>query len=121
MSTVGADGEAWKRFAAQVKARRTKLGLTQAEVVERSERLLSVPVLQVIEGAKRDRFKRRTLLGLARALEWTDDSPDLILAGGEPAARRDGDDVLEALDDIKAGLGRLERALAARRSEPNGR
>lgn len=124
MRDVEATADQWDHFAKIVRSRRESLGLTQKEVAERSHGMLSAQVLQLVEGAKRARYRRRSLLGLMRVLGWSDESLERTLAGENPEARSAGQAskaVEDALAEIRSGVGHLERALADRANDPAGR
>lgn len=106
--------DAWQRVAEQVIARRLRLGLTQAEVADRSGGGVSLPVVQVAEGARQpnDTMALRTARALSRALGWTDDSVERIVAGGEPV-----DASALAADPVAAELHALVGEVHALRSE----
>lgn len=107
--------EGARRLAAAVKSARSTLGITQKEVAARSG-VFATPTLQTIESASRTNFSRRTLTGLCRALNWTDDSIELVIAGHAPVARPTayGDDVVSALEEMRRALAKLEQAVAPR-------
>lgn len=83
--------EQMQRVAAAVVERRGSA--TQDEVVAKAGSGLSKPVLSIIENARQDSFKPRTLLALCRGLGWTPDSIDRILDGQPP---REVDNDLDA-------------------------
>lgn len=89
----------WRRLAEHVVRRRAELGLTQAEVAEAGQ--FSVDRLQAIEAAERTSYRPTTLGALARGLQWTADSVDVVLAGGEPTPRPPGE--LPALTQSASG------------------
>lgn len=72
----------WRAVANKVAGRRMQLGLSQKEAAAKAG--ISEANWNVIENARQERYKPRTLVGVCRALEWTTDSIDRVLAGGEP-------------------------------------
>lgn len=71
-----------QRLAQYVVARRSELGLTQAEAAALAQ--LAVATIQVIEAAEQERFRPVTMGAVDRALSWAPGSVASILAGGEP-------------------------------------
>ena len=79
----------WTELAEIVKARRDQMGLTQDDVANRANtrmdnQVLSTATIRIIEAAKRTGYRPRTLIGLARALDWPDDAVPRLLAGAAP-------------------------------------
>jgi transcriptional regulator with XRE-family HTH domain len=74
--------ESWERVAEAVRNRRHSLGLTQVEAAAAGG--VSEPTWYLIEHARQDRYKPRTLRGIARALEWPEDAIDRIRRGEDP-------------------------------------
>lgn len=124
--TVRGDREGWQRVAARVTTRRIQeLGLNADDVVERSGRRISLTVLSLIENARQDAYATRVIAGLCAALDWTSDSIERVLAGGEPVEVEHESRAEPSEQDRR--LDRLERELAALRAElglpprqPNG-
>lgn len=75
----------WQDVATAVTQRRHHLGLTQAEAVARSSGLISLPVWSHIENARQTDYRARSLVGVARALDWPPDAITQILNGTDPA------------------------------------
>lgn len=115
---IGEEGA--RRLGKVVKDAREGRGLTQPELVERSGGAFTVSTLQVVERGVRSRLAPKTLRGLAKALEWTEESPGRVVEGLDPVPLEQYDDVWAALDQIRSGLGQLERGLASRGSRPAG-
>ena len=69
----------WQTLADAVRHRRLELGLTQQQVSERGA--VSLPSVQNVERGLPHTYRDRTLIGLARALDWPLDAVDRILAG----------------------------------------
>jgi len=74
----------WTEIGQLVKARRDQLGLTQQDVANRANermgnQVLSTANLRIIEMAGRGSYRVRTMIGLARALDWPDNAIDLLL------------------------------------------
>lgn len=72
-----------------VRRRREQLGLSQEEAAARSGGLISTANLRVVEAAGRPSLRARSVLGLARALDWPDDALERIASGDDPARWRD--------------------------------
>lgn len=95
-------GDAWRRVGDAIRARRTELRLTQKEAARAGG--LSEPVWNVIEGARQTNYRLDTLHGVTRALGWSADSIDRILAGDEPTVQTRG---LVPLADAGAEVAEL--------------
>jgi hypothetical protein len=80
------DHESWQRLGAHVTRRRSELGLSQPEVVNRGGP--SVSVQREIEKALKDRYTDRVIGPLERVLGWQAGSVQSILSGGEPTVVR---------------------------------
>ncbi len=78
----GVDQRTWEQAGAEVKARREDLHLTQSALAEKAG--LSLAIVQVIEGGRKESYRRSTLVALARALDWPKDAIDRLLAGDDP-------------------------------------
>ncbi|MEU6661197.1 helix-turn-helix domain-containing protein [Streptomyces sp. NPDC046821] len=77
----------WERLGRAFADAREALGLTQVQVAERLH--VSRTPIQAIERGSQGKGKAftkvsNTMRSYARLLDWTDDSPDNVLAGGEP-------------------------------------
>ena len=70
----------WERLGAEVRDRRSALGLTQADVTARGGP--SVLTLRAIENNRAGRMTPRLRRALETALNWAPGSIDAILAGG---------------------------------------
>jgi hypothetical protein len=110
--TNDSDAEAWGRVARQVRGRREALNLTQEEAVARADGGISKPVWSLIENARQYHYKRRTLVAVCRALGWTPNSIDAILAGGAP---------IDELPAITVPSGRIAEAARQAREEAERR
>ena len=108
--------EDWKRVAATVRHRRAELGLSQEEAASASEGMISSANWRVIEGAGRTKYRPSSLIGVARALGWSDDSVERILAGGPPLinAPTSGDfgALYDAMNPEQAAIRRLQQTVA---------
>lgn len=96
------------------------LGLTATQTVDRAGGGLSVAVLSLIENARRDSYTVRTLLALARALDWPDDAISRILAGRPPdedLVERDTRSLEDRLAELEDQLRALREELAAEREQ----
>lgn len=113
---IGTEGA--RRLARAVKAERERRRWTQRQVAERSAGAFAPSTLQTVERGKNPRVAPRTLHGLRVAFHWTDDSIDLILKGDTPVAQKtdDGDEIARAVELIRSGVDRLERAVASRQA-----
>jgi len=78
----------WDNLARAVRRRRTDLGLTQADLAARDNQL-SVATLRRIEAAAATSYRDLQLAALARALGWTSDTVDRLLASEQPAPEDD--------------------------------
>lgn len=73
----------WAEVGPILKRRREiELGLTQPQLAERAD--LSVPMIQVLEGGRRDSFSGVTIGKIARGLAWPSDAIERLLAGERP-------------------------------------
>lgn len=111
----------WRRLAEAVARRRVELGrITQAELAHRAD--LSVDRIQAIEGAKKDRYRKTTLLALETALDWEPGSVTAVLAGRDPVPKGRqvpsnaelGEDLLRQIDELQAVI---DRRLGQRNSQ----
>ncbi len=101
---------AWQDLADAVRQRRHQLGLTQQQVSERGA--VSLPSVQNVERGQPHTYRDRTLIGLARALDWKLDAASRILDGADPAT-------LEAATrKINARLDQVAADIAAASGEP---
>jgi transcriptional regulator with XRE-family HTH domain len=69
----------WERLGHEVHARRTELGLTQADVAERGGP--SVETLRTVENNRAGRLSPRMRRALERVLGWGSGTIDAVLAG----------------------------------------
>jgi transcriptional regulator with XRE-family HTH domain len=69
----------WEKLGHDVRARRTELGLTQAEVADRGGP--SVETLRTVENNRAGRLSPRMRRALERVLGWESGSIDAVLAG----------------------------------------
>jgi hypothetical protein len=83
-SPVEFDESMRRAIADAVRARRTVLGISQEEVAARSAGMISTANVRVFEGVGRPTFRARSLVGLARALDWPDDAVERIANGADP-------------------------------------
>ena len=99
-----------QRVAAAIIARRDELNITQAQAVERADGGVSMPSWSLIENGRQGSYKARTLGGVCRALGWSTDSIERLLAGEppgllEPPTRPQDDDELA---ELRARVQELE-------------
>lgn len=118
---VSAAPEQWKDVAERVRGRRLALGLNQHQVGA------SRSVVSNLESCKQHSYARRSLADVARALQWTPDSIERILSGGDPveadrqAAEHDRIAALEAaLPRLEAELQEVKAALASEMAQVKG-
>jgi transcriptional regulator with XRE-family HTH domain len=76
----------WEKVGHEVRARRTDLGLTQAEVADRGGP--SVETLRMVENNRAGRLSPRMRRALERALQWESGSVDAVLEGGSATVAR---------------------------------
>lgn len=69
----------WKNVAERMRSRRLDLGLTMKEAAHIAG--ISEPQWDVMENARRDTFRTRSLRGVERALKWHPGAIDALLAG----------------------------------------
>lgn len=72
----------WQRLAAEVKARRRRLGLSQIALAARAR--VSRSTITSLEQGANPGYRDETLHAVARALEWGWDSLHRILNGQQP-------------------------------------
>jgi transcriptional regulator with XRE-family HTH domain len=108
--TVIAESEQWAAVASAVRERRASLGFTHTQVA--ADGRVSLNVWSLLENNKQTKYRRRTLVAVAKALQWPDDALLRILDGLEPvdaqAARRNDPDDGETVT-LPAGLARRLR------------
>lgn len=96
----------WENLARTVRRRRTDLGLTQAELAARDDQL-SVATLRRIEASAATSYRDLQLAALARALGWTSDTVDRLLAGERPGSEVDPA-VVQGEPDAQPGDDEIE-------------
>lgn len=105
----------WERLAKLVRARRKQLRMTQAQLGAESG--TSEPTVRHLEAQVRQTFSDDTLIAISKALGWSPDSIDRVLAGNEPVVdaglaggyeRERDEDIRELLATVAA----LERRVA---------
>lgn len=97
----------WARLAAQVRQRRTELGLSQAVVSARAGYGLSLATLRNIEQARSHPFRASTLATLERVLGWEKGAAQVVLGGGVPVLASDGVSAEERLERLETVLDRI--------------
>jgi transcriptional regulator with XRE-family HTH domain len=75
----------WEKLGHDVRARRTELGLTQAEIADRGGP--SVETLRTVENNRAGRLSPRMRRALERVLGWESGSIDAVLAGAQVATQ----------------------------------
>lgn len=119
-----------KRVAAAIEQRRTELGLTVGQMVERSG--VTAPALAPLRSGEKKRYNDATKFGLARALNWPRDAVDRLFAGDkpdeswdQPSPRGASDVVVAILNDPQLDdqarrmlIGAYEVAVKAVASDP---
>lgn len=113
------DADQWTRVAEAVRAKRTDLGLNQAELALRSG--VSEPTIRVIETARRSNYQATTLRSVSVALWGNPEAISEIRSGAAPSetAPSETQTLAEKLDAIQAQLDHVEHMLEIRR--PNQR
>lgn len=102
----------WARLAERIRARRRRLGLTQAEAAELAG--ISAVLWGRLERASRTSYAAASLAGVARAMRWSPTSIAETLDGGEPSPLVDvGAETVVALDRLNAQLAALAAHLGA--------
>jgi len=111
--------DGWARLGEAIRDRRRALGMSQLELAQAAG--ISEAMLRVIERARRTNVRPATLGAVARALGWTRDSVDRVLAGGDPVLDEDRDRSVAELKrqdaELQARLDEVERDLRARLDE----
>ena len=78
----------WAEVGKVLRWRRENLHLTQQELADRAG--LSLAIVQVIEGGRKESYRRSTLVALAAALEWDQEAIGMLLAGADPDSLESG-------------------------------
>jgi transcriptional regulator with XRE-family HTH domain len=111
--------DGWARLGEAIRDRRRALGMSQLELAQAAG--ISEAMLRVIERARRTNVRPVTLGAVARALGWTRDSVDRVLAGGDPVLDEDRDrsvaELKRQVAELQARLDEVERDLRARLDE----
>lgn len=108
----------WKNVAERMRSRRLDLGLTMKEAAHIAG--ISEPQWDVMENARRDTFRTRSLRGVERALKWHPGAIDALLAGvaihEEPPVRDEADigAAVPMRDPILSGFSPTDRELLKR-------
>jgi transcriptional regulator with XRE-family HTH domain len=102
----------WEQVGDLIRRRRDALGLTREATVEKANRLvgsasLSTANVTILEKGRRDSYRPRTLIGIARALDWSDDAVERLLAGVDPEEVEVGQDEPIFMDASGANLQRV--------------
>jgi len=84
-----------QRLGRYVRERREARNMTQRQVAFLGK--IGLSTVQSIERGEADKPSRQTRMGLARALEWTDDSVESVLRGMEPVSTHDSVKTLQAV------------------------
>ena len=105
--------DGWARLGEAIRDRRRALGMSQLELAQAAG--ISEAMLRVIERARRTNVRPATLGAVARALGWTRDSVDRVLAGGDPVLDEDRDrsvaELKRQVAELQARLDEVERDL----------
>lgn len=121
----------WQRLGPLIKRRRQALGLTQEVAAARSEGQVSSATWRKLEKGDTTSYNSASLVGVCRVLEWTLDSIDNVIAGGEPTlagastpsrpvgddavlAQANGDELMDLLNDLQARQRAVIEELARR-------
>lgn len=108
--TISAEPDLWAAVADAIRERRAALGLTHTQVA--ADGRVSLNVWSLLENNKQTKYRKRTLVAVAKALHWPDDAILRILAGQEPIdadARRPVDPAGGETVSLPAGLARRLR------------
>jgi transcriptional regulator with XRE-family HTH domain len=100
----------WTRLGAALAAARDSHQLTQEQAA--SDLSISRSTVQAIEHGRTFKKVTPTIRAYARLLGWTDDSPERVLAGGEPVMREPRSDDAQAAENIAGAGARLPRDLS---------
>lgn len=82
--SISGTSEEWQRVAVAVAGRRHELGYTVAEICGSVENRISDATWSKLESGRGPSMSRRALNVASRALGWSSDSIERILAGQEP-------------------------------------
>lgn len=99
----------WARLTAEIAARRAVLGLTQREAAARVP--LSLSRWNVLEKGRATGFRKGTLIGVSRALGWTDGSAEVVLQGGDPVIAQEPRVVADEVNELRARVEAVEVGL----------
>jgi transcriptional regulator with XRE-family HTH domain len=81
--------ERWRILAEAIKDRRDEIGITQAEGVMRAGGSVGSSTWSLLERGQKSGYERSKLRAVSRALGWSADSLERIIAGQEPMALTD--------------------------------
>jgi hypothetical protein len=82
--TITADKDVWGRVAEAVRERRSALNLTHTQATMAAGGGVSMNVWSLLENNKQTKYRRRTLVAVARALQWPDDAVLRVVEGLDP-------------------------------------
>jgi len=82
--TITAEPHLWGRVAAVIRERRANLNLTHTQATMAAGGGVSMNVWSLLENNKQTKYRSRTLVAVARALQWPDDAIFRVLDGLEP-------------------------------------
>jgi hypothetical protein len=82
--TITAGEEVWGRVAEVVRQRRSALNLTHTQATMAAGGGVSMNVWSLLENNKQTKYRRRTLVAVARALQWPDDAVLRVVEGLDP-------------------------------------
>ncbi len=120
MSIIRSDKETWDRVARCVRERRDQLEFSQEEAAARTGDLVSTAAWRVFEASGRLGYRHTTIVGIARALRWTDESIIQMLEGGEPTEQAASQQLVvtsiegiqQVLEVMVEGMGRMQERVA---------
>lgn len=98
----------WKLIGDAVRARREELAMSQHDAAEAAG--VSVPTWGVIENARQDGYKPRTVMRVCRALKWQADAFERIDQGLEPVEAASTRSVVSVPVAIAADINLDERS-----------
>lgn len=87
--SVEASPEQWAKVGRAVRDRRNALGLTIGQAVSKAGAGIQQTTWSKLENAQQTSYSSRALFAVCRALEWTSDSIERVMTGGEAVVHDD--------------------------------